>query len=355
MDDEAPDAVRITLEHRLDQAAGVGLAAEVRVYGEGLARYRPVEVGVLLVARAVDREVRVEHRETDSARDIELAGQREQGEDGPDRLDAAVGVLEARVHDRAGPRSAADAARQVADGVGRHAGDRLGYVGPEVLHVGSQLIEPVAPLFGEGLVEQLLVDHHLDHAERERSVRPRSDRDPLGAGAGRGLGVARVYHDDVGPPLGGGLQPVHVQWRGVRGGVGAPHDEHLRVLHVREHVDQHPSQRHRGRDHRERDVTERPHTHRIGRAERKQDVRGRGHRNALRLEHVAPRELERAATGVDVHGLGTGFPLDRVQPLDDDVVRLVPADALELVGPLGTHALHWVPETMLGMDDLRRV
>jgi hypothetical protein len=70
------------------------------------------------------------------------------------------------------------------------------------------------------------------------------------------------------------------------------------------------------------------------------------------LEHVAQGEFEGPTACVDRDGLRTGFVLDRVEALDDEVVRLVPRDALELERPLRADAPQGMPEAVLRVDDL---
>ena len=66
--------------------------------------------------------------------------------------------------------------------LGRNAGDLLGHLRREVLHVARELVEAVAPVLGEVLVEEILVDQDTDQGERQRSIGPRSDGYPAGTG-----------------------------------------------------------------------------------------------------------------------------------------------------------------------------
>jgi len=78
-------------------------------------------------------------------------------------------------------------------------------------------------------------------------------------------------------------------------------------------------------------------------------------------DHVAvgkrfgPLHTHPSAAGVDGHGLRPRLDLDSLETLPDEVVGLVPADALELLGPLRPLALQGVPQAVLGVDDVRGV
>ncbi len=176
----------------------MGLLAVVGIEGEPVAGDGPGGVGIGLVARAVDGEVAARHGQADAARHVQLPGQGEQSQDGANRLHAAVGVLQARVHDRAAAVAGGHQPGQLAHGVRRYPGDRGHLLGAEVLDVAGELIETVAPALGEGLVVAIFGEQHLDEPQGQGAVGAGADRDPLRAGALGGLGAARVDDHDAG-------------------------------------------------------------------------------------------------------------------------------------------------------------
>ena len=47
------------------------------------------------------------------------------------------------------------------------------------LHVLFQLVISVAPLLHEGLIDEVLIDHHMEHGQGEGRIRPGPDRHPF--------------------------------------------------------------------------------------------------------------------------------------------------------------------------------
>ena len=140
-------------------------------------------------------KVAVEHREPDPTRHVELPRERKEREHGADRLNPRVGVLEPGVHDRARPSGRRDAARQLADGLGRDTDVIVSATsGREVLHVG-----PVARQIRDTSSSakssswRSSRDHDLDHAQSASAPSvPGRSGDPLGVQfSADGLGAAR--------------------------------------------------------------------------------------------------------------------------------------------------------------------
>ena len=127
-----------------------------------------------------------------------------------------------------------------------------------MLHIGLQLIEAQAPVLGEILVVQIFVDHHSDHAERQRSVGAGPDRDPLSIGSDGGVRAPRIDDHDICAALGCRFEAVHVERRRIGSWIGAPNYQEVGVLHVGEHIDQHAAHRDVWSNHRERDVAHAP-------------------------------------------------------------------------------------------------
>ena len=263
VNDEPPDPVRIALEHRRDQPASVRLMAVKRIDGDLLHPDRAIQVGVRLVARAVDREVRVRHRQADSPRDVQVPRKGEKRQHGPNRLHSAIGVLQAGVHHRARPVRTPEAPRQIADGLRRYPGYLRRHFRGEVLNVRLQFLEAVAPVLREVFIVQLFVDQHSNHAEGQGAVRSRPNRNPLGVATLCGLRTPRIDDRHFRPVPGGRFEPVHVQRRGIGRRIRPPDHEQLGVLHVGKHVDEHSAHRDVRGDHRERHVTKGSATHRV--------------------------------------------------------------------------------------------
>ena len=90
---------------------------------------------------------------------------------------------------------ASEPARRGADVIGRHAAEFGNVLGRVARHMGSELVEAVAPFRNEIAVVEALGDDDVREAEREGAIRTRFRRDPQ-IGAGGGLGVARIDHHE---------------------------------------------------------------------------------------------------------------------------------------------------------------
>ena len=122
------------------------------------------------------------------------------------------------------------AAGEGGDAVGGHPGDGRRPLGAEAADVRGERVEADGVAGHELRVVKPLPDDDRHHRQGERGVGPGPDQDHL-VGLRRGLGLAHVDRDDVGPAATGGGQVR----TGVRlaGEVGAPqHDE----ARVRAHV-----------------------------------------------------------------------------------------------------------------------
>ena len=94
--------------------------------------------------------------------------------------------------------------------------------------------QPVACAATNGLVDQPFRDQHVQDGEHQRAVRPRAHRQPLGAQLLRGLGAARVDHDDRhAAPLRLAHARAPLAAHDAVEEVGAPEDDHPRVLQRR--------------------------------------------------------------------------------------------------------------------------
>src|SRR4029077_20794050 len=61
----------------------------------------------------------------------------------------------------------------------------------------AKVVESMSPSPAERLVIKLLLDNDVRHGEEQRTVRSRSDRDPLMRFLGRG-GEGGIYHNELG-------------------------------------------------------------------------------------------------------------------------------------------------------------
>ncbi len=316
-DDQRADLVRLPLEDRVGKGDGMRFPPVMAVDGEALAPQGLFHVGVGDEPRAVLGKGVLPHADVPAAGNVELPGEPPQGEDGADRLHAAVRILQPGVHDRAGAPGRGEGAGEGADRRRRDAGDPLHHFGPEVLHVAAEVLEADGPFPGELLVVELLLHQDLDHPQGEGAVGSRAHRHPLGPGLPGGAVAARVDGDDPGAP---GVRPQDLlvgQGRGVGGRVGAPEDDEFGLLQVMFHGDVHLPHGRMGGDHGERDVAERAHPERVGGAEGEEDAGGGGDRHPRRLEEVAHGHVEAAPAGVDGGRLGPRFGLDRLQAAGD--------------------------------------
>ena len=201
-----------------------------------------------------------------------------------------------------------------------------------LLHALGQLVETVAPLLDELVVVQVLVDDDVEHAQRQRRVGAGAQAQPV-LGLRREPGELRVDNDQLAPALHRLDQPVAQERIGIaHDRVATPVENALRshpiliclvaVLAELRHVG-HPLVAHD-------DVAQR-RARQHARVARQKAQRKVGAAKVGVL--IVGNYLRHVTTGADHRddGLRATLLLELAHVLLDDVVRLVPADALPLV------------------------
>jgi len=246
-------------------------------------------------------------------------------------------------------------ARSLADIFSRHIADLGRPVGVLALHRLDELLVAVAPLVDEVVVDEVLVDDGVEHGDAERGVGAGAHlQEVLSAGAQPGQ--ARIDGDDLGAHLhalddpvaqeavGVGLErlvaPHHDDVGAAEGGIRIP--QLMRLGHVDDVHLAHLCRRgnHAGQIACKAGEAEVANIRRLKRSRRE--------------ERELPADIS-TCTMIEEDGVGPVVLLDVINLLHNDVVGLVPADALPLVlaaradaleGPLRAvgvvHALHQI-------------
>ena len=183
------------------------------------------------------------------------------------------------------------------------------------------------------VIDEILRDQHVHHAERERGVGARNERHVLVA-LFRGLAAIRVDGDELRAAALRFLRlPPEVQIGNDR--IAAPDQDQPAV---RELLDVRPHRRADGRD---------PAGLAGGRADGAVEQRRAEPVEEAAIHRAVLQEPHRSRVGVrDDRLRAVGRSGDRAEPGRDGVERLVPGDALEAAFALPAHASHRVQHAL---------
>ena len=226
--------------------------------------------------------------------------------------------------------------RDLLDLFGRDTADLFRPVRRVLLDVGLQFVVAMAPLVHEFLVDQILVHHHIQHAQTKGGVRAGADRHPHVRQAHIRL-HGGLDGNEFGPAFLGRQEiPGPVLSRPLVDGLLAPDQDDVGILVIRH--------RHGAKG--------------VGKGEYPLHdadaavpvVRAAvGDQEAVHVFAVIPpRRREHA------QGLGTVFGLLFLQFPGNDVQGLVIGDRRELAFAFGAHPLERFHQTVRGIDPLRR-
>ena len=331
-DDQRLDRIGVALEdraRRLHELGALGVLAEQRVFivADRLDAGRRGNVGAPVGRLALGAQ-------HDAAGNVEVPRNREQYEYGAQILHPAVCVFQPRVHRQGRVFRRGDGPRGFDYDAGGHAGDAFHFLRGETYRIIPQFVETDRPVAHELLVVEPLSDDDVDHAQSQRAIGARADRDPLVCYAG---GVAaHVIDGDHPHPLSFRRQDLADRGRRRVGrGIGAPDHDQARVAEIRiGRIHAEPESGH-GCKHAVGGLTYRTAASVVGGAEREDKALGTEIVHAGRREHLDQAAVEHAPADIRHHGLGPRGALDLEQALRDAIERRVPRDALETPFALG--------------------
>ena len=122
-------------------------------------------VAVLLRIRCGDP------RQHAPARNVQIVGDAQKGNEGHGRLRAVHVLVEREAPCQGGMLSRRELARGLADAFRRHPGDLLGLLGRHLRHARGELVEAVDPPVNEVVVVQVLLNHDVHHGHGQGGVR----------------------------------------------------------------------------------------------------------------------------------------------------------------------------------------
>ncbi len=292
----------------------------------------------------VDGEIARGRQQRAACRVAPGAGQRRQAGDVTHRHATAGAAVETVVEpDQRGPgRTAAFTifARQVADDVGRQAGQRCGPFRRAAAHPLGELGEPGRVAGNVVVIEQVVGNQHLHHRQCERTVRSRPRRQ-MHVALRRGFRAARIdAHQLRSAPLRFLQVTPAVQVRHHR--VAAPDQDQLRI------------------DHRLGVGTD-------GRADRRFPAQRAGRGADRAVEERCAQAMEEAPVQAlalhQAHGAGIAVGQDGAriiggnvaEPGGNGVERLVPRDALEAPLALAADTFHRMQQALVGIHAIEIV